>query len=116
MPVRRTPGPWACREPQGSGSGKVIALPVRGQRQALSYLAIAEAFAEAADRGDSTRLMEALLERRHEIGLPAARQALGCLVGLACLELGETPRSMLELEFVHAPSDDWWRANLGAQS
>lgn len=38
------------------------------------------------------------------------------LVGVIAAATGETPRSILEDEFKHAPSDDFWRARLGAQS
>jgi hypothetical protein len=40
--------------------------------------------------------------------------ALRHLVGVISLETGETPRSLLDAEFTKAPSDEFWRATIGA--
>jgi hypothetical protein len=49
-----------------------------------------------------------------EIETPDALLALRHLVGLIALETGETPRSILDDEFTKAPSDEFWRATIGA--
>jgi hypothetical protein len=36
------------------------------------------------------------------------------LVGVIALETGETPRTLLDDEFTKAPSDEFWRATIGA--
>ena len=36
------------------------------------------------------------------------------LVGAIALKTGETPRTLLDDEFTKAPSDEFWRATIGA--
>jgi hypothetical protein len=65
-----------------------------------------------ADRPSRAELGETLLERREQVDRPTTFYALRCLVALACRQTGETPRSILESEFVKSPSDDFWRAKV----
>ena len=53
-----------------------------------------------------------LIARSDQIDVSTTMYALRSLVELACHQTGETPRTLLESEFVNAPSDDFWRANL----
>lgn len=78
--------------------------------------ALAESFADAADRSAHIELGDALRGRLVQLDLPTTLFALRHLLGAVCLQTGETPRTILEAEFVNAPSDDWWRANLEAVS
>lgn len=48
------------------------------------------------------------------IDVTEALFALRHLVGVISLETGETPRSLLDDEFTKAPSDEFWRATIGA--
>lgn len=48
--------------------------------------------------------------------IAATLTALRRLVGGLAVATGETPRSILEDEFKHAPSDEFWRAKLGAET
>jgi len=64
-----------------------------------------------ADRPSRVELGETLFERGEQVDRPTTLYALRCLVGLVCRQTGETPRSILESEFVKSPSDDFWRAN-----
>lgn len=48
--------------------------------------------------------------------IAATLTALRRLVGDLAATTGETPRSILEDEFKHAPSDEFWRARLGAET
>lgn len=48
--------------------------------------------------------------------IAATLTALRRLVGGLAATTGETPRSILEDEFKHAPSDEFWRARLGAET
>jgi hypothetical protein len=54
-------------------------------------------------------LTPTLLEREREIDPVVTVHALRSLIGLACRQTGMTPRSLLEAEFVSAPSDEFWR-------
>jgi hypothetical protein len=56
----------------------------------------------------------ALETRPGEIDLTEALYALRHLVGVVSLETGQTPRSILDDEFTKAPSDEFWRATIGA--
>jgi hypothetical protein len=49
-----------------------------------------------------------------DIEVAEALLALRHLVGVIALETGETPRSLLDDEFTKAPSDEFWRATIGA--
>jgi hypothetical protein len=51
---------------------------------------------------------------RGDIDLRATLFAIRHLVGVLCLETGRTPRSVLDDEFTKAPSDEFWRATIGA--
>jgi hypothetical protein len=77
-------------------------------------VALAEAFDDAADGSVRVELGDALRERLGRLDAPTALFALRHLVGVVCLQTGETPRSILESEFVISPSDDWWRGNMKA--
>lgn len=48
--------------------------------------------------------------------IAATLAALRRLVAGLAFTTGETPRSILEDEFKHAPSDEFWRAKLGAET
>jgi hypothetical protein len=76
-------------------------------------VALADAFGRVADRMPRAALRDTLLARREQIDVSTTFYALRSLVDLACHQTGETPRTLLEAEFVCAPSDDFWRANLG---
>jgi hypothetical protein len=76
------------------------------------FVVLAEAFGRVADRRRRTALPDTLVARREQIDLATTLYALRSLVDLACHQTGETPRTLLENEFVIAPSDDFWRANL----
>src|SRR5712691_12897143 len=98
------------------GAATATVLRHRGsesEQEASSLLALAAAFQQAAGRPDG-RLMDELVKRRDEIALPATWHALQCLVGLACRQTGETPRSLLESECAGSPSDEYWRATIDA--
>jgi hypothetical protein len=82
------------------------------RRQLRGFVALAEAFGRVADRTPSTALSDTLLTRREQIDISTTLYALRSLVDLACHQTGETPRTLLEAEFVSAPSDDFWRAGL----
>jgi hypothetical protein len=56
----------------------------------------------------------ALETRPGDIDVTEALFALRHLVGVISLETGETPRSLLDDEFTKAPSDEFWRATIGA--
>jgi hypothetical protein len=56
----------------------------------------------------------ALETRPGDIDLTEALYALRHLVGVVSLETGQTPRSILDDEFTKAPSDEFWRATIGA--
>jgi hypothetical protein len=58
----------------------------------------------------------ALETRPGEIDLTEALYALRHLVGVVSLETGQTPRSILDDEFTKAPSDEFWRATIGADT
>jgi hypothetical protein len=49
-----------------------------------------------------------------DIDLTEALFALRHLVGVISLDTGQTPRSLLDDEFTKAPSDEFWRATIGA--
>jgi hypothetical protein len=49
-----------------------------------------------------------------DIDVQATLFAIRHLVGVLCLETGRTPRSVLDDEFTKAPSDEFWRATIGA--
>jgi hypothetical protein len=49
-----------------------------------------------------------------DIDLDATLFAIRHLVGVLSLETGRTPRSVLDDEFTKAPSDEFWRATIGA--
>jgi hypothetical protein len=80
--------------------------PLRG------FVTLADAFGRVADREARTALADTLVARREQIDVSTTLYALRSLVDLACHQTGETPRSLLEAEFISAPSDDFWRANL----
>ena len=52
--------------------------------------------------------------RPGDIEVAQALHALRHLVGVVALETGQTPRSVLDDEFTKAPSDEFWRATMGA--
>jgi hypothetical protein len=82
--------------------------PLRG------FVALADAFARVSDRSQRATLGDTLLGRQEHIDLSTTMYALRSLIDLACHQTGETPRTLLEAEFVNAPSDDFWRANVEA--
>ena len=49
-----------------------------------------------------------------DIEVADAILALRQLVGVIALKTGETPRPLLDDEFTKAPSDEFWRATIGA--
>ena len=49
-----------------------------------------------------------------EVDSDATLYAIRHLVGVYCLQTGETPRTVLDDEFTKAPSDEFWRATIGA--
>ena len=49
-----------------------------------------------------------------DIEVAEAILALRQLVGVIALETGDTPRTLLDDEFTKAPSDEFWRATIGA--
>jgi hypothetical protein len=49
-----------------------------------------------------------------DIEVADAILALRQLVGVIALKTGETPRTLLDDEFTKAPSDEFWRATIGA--
>ena len=49
-----------------------------------------------------------------DIEVADALLALRQLVGAIALVTGETPRTLLDDEFTKAPSDEFWRATIGA--
>jgi hypothetical protein len=60
------------------------------------------------------QLQYAAETRPCEFDAKATMFAIRHLVGVVCLETGQTPRSILEDEFTKAPSDEFWRATIGA--
>jgi hypothetical protein len=99
---RRTPARRADAGHLNDSSGRSL----RG------LVAIADAFSRVNDRTPRTALRDMLFARREQIDVPTTLYALRSLVDLACHQTGETPRTLLEAEFISAPSDDFWRANL----
>jgi hypothetical protein len=77
-----------------------------------SFDAFAAAFREAGRKPENTEVLTALVKREREIELAACWLALRSLTGLIARKTGDTPRSILEAELTHAPSDDFWRATL----
>jgi hypothetical protein len=64
----------------------------------------------------TTETIQYALERRQgDVDVSEALLALRHLVGVISLETGETPRSILDDEFKKAPSDEFWRATIGAR-
>jgi hypothetical protein len=102
----RPRGLWACLGPRGRSSSVVAPRVEEGFR------VLAEAFQDATDRASGADLTTALVEREREIHVGVTIHALRSLVGLACRQTGETPRSLLEAEIAHAPHDDLWRAEV----
>lgn len=49
-----------------------------------------------------------------DIEVAEAILAVRQLVGAIALKTGETPRTLLDDEFTKAPSDEFWRATIGA--
>lgn len=49
-----------------------------------------------------------------DIEAAEALRALRQLVGVISLQTGQTPRTLLDDEFTKAPSDEFWRATIGA--
>jgi hypothetical protein len=49
-----------------------------------------------------------------DVDVSATLYAIRHLVGVYCLETGKTPRTVLDDEFTKAPSDEFWRATIGA--
>jgi len=103
VPVLRGALPPACEETSPRSTGTT------------SFGVLAAAFAEAARGDGSDTLSRALLECRTDVDAGAVLQALRCLVEVACRSTGETPRSLLEQEFIAAPSDEFWRARLSVR-
>jgi hypothetical protein len=99
-------GLWACLGPRARRPGAVA------PRVERSFRALGEAFEEATDGAPATELSAALLERQSEIHVAVTMYALRSLVGLASRQTGETPRSLLEAEFINAPSDALWRTEV----
>ena len=63
----------------------------------------------------TTAEVQYALERRPgNIDIADALLAVRHLVGVIALQTGETPRSLLDDEFTKAPSDEFWRATIGA--
>jgi hypothetical protein len=56
----------------------------------------------------------ALESQPGDLDMPEALLVLRHLVGVISLETGRTPRSILDDEFTKAPSDEFWRATIGA--
>ncbi len=110
--ARRAGELWACHGTPAPGAGAVGLLGDEDNDHARGFVALAEAFQHMADRPAYAELGETLLERQEQVDEPTTMYALRCLVGLACHQTGETPRSILESEFVKSPSDDFWRANV----
>jgi hypothetical protein len=109
-PIELRPrGLWACLGPRGR-SPLVVAPRVEE-----GFRVLAEAFEEATDRASGADLLSALAEREREIHVGVTMHALRSLVGLACRQTGETPRSLLEAEIAHAPGDDLWRAEIAEE-
>lgn len=83
------------------------------RRRSRSLRAIEAALAQSADgRAAGSDLMRELLDRRRSIDPETASLVLQCVTGLLAVSTGKTPRSILEAEFVSAPSDEFWRADL----
>ena len=71
------------------------------------------------DRGEhdgvtAEEIQHALELQPGDIEVSEALLALRQLVGVISLETGQTPRSLLDDEFTKAPSDEFWRATIGA--
>ena len=62
----------------------------------------------------SEQLQYAIETRPGEFDAKATMFAIRHLVGLVSLETGRTPRTIVEDEFTKAPSDEFWRATIGA--
>jgi hypothetical protein len=92
------------------GHLRVVGAPPEYGR---SFDLLADAFREAGRAPLNHEVLSALVEREHEIDLPAIWLAMRSMVGLLAWKTGETPRSILETEFANMPSDDFWRAALG---
>jgi hypothetical protein len=82
------------------------------RHQLRGFVVLADAFGRVADRTRRTALADTLVASREQIDVSTTLYALRSLVDLACHQTGETPRTLLEAEFIKAPSDDFWRANL----
>jgi hypothetical protein len=76
-------------------------------------VALADAFGCVSERAPRTALGDTLLARSEQIDISTTLYVLRSLIDLACHQTGETPRTLLEAEFISAPSDDFWRANVG---
>ena len=59
-------------------------------------------------------IQHALELQPRDIEVADALLALRQLVGVIALKTGETPRTLLDDEFTKAPSDEFWRATIGA--
>jgi hypothetical protein len=81
-------------------------------RPSHGLVVIADAFGRVGERKERTELGDTLRARRDQIDVSTTLYALRSLLDLACHQTGETPRTLLEAEFVSAPSDDFWRANM----
>jgi hypothetical protein len=62
----------------------------------------------------SEEIQHALELQPGDIEIAEALLALRHLVGVIALKTGETPRTLLDDEFTKAPSDEFWRATIGA--
>jgi hypothetical protein len=92
---------------------RVVGAPGEHRR---SFDRLADAFREAGRAPSHCQVMSALVEREHEIDLPAILLAVRSLVGLLAWKTGETPRSILDAELANMPSDDFWRAAPGGRA
>ena len=66
------------------------------------------------DGVSAEEIQHALELQPGDIEVAEAILALRQLVGVIALETGETPRTLLDDEFTKAPSDEFWRATIGA--
>ena len=62
----------------------------------------------------AVEIQHALELQPGDIEVAEAILALRQLVGVIALETGETPRTLLDDEFTKAPSEEFWRATIGA--
>ena len=70
---------------------------------------------EVDHRAMTTAEVQYALERQPgDIDIADALLAVRHLVGVIALQTGDTPRSVLDDEFTKAPSDEFWRATIGA--